>query len=202
LDATLDWIFRLFGHAGTQLVIGAFLAGLVGWGFTVLETRQSYKRAREGWGAILYDQMYSQGPPNDPIGSDPPTVRLVNYSALQHILQPGVLDPQKESALLSLLNFFDSVVQDYNYRAHTYNSAWASRADYSMLEKCRLDLYMSNMDFKEQYQNVMQQMWELYTPGKDTIYVRQKTIQEHYERLYAETPNEPTPPADDAGPGR
>jgi hypothetical protein len=102
------------------------------------------------------------------------------------------LDPQKESALLSLLNFFDSVVQDYNYRAQTYNTAWASGADYRVLEKCKLDLYMSNMDFKEQYQNVMQQMWELYSPGEDTIYVRNRKIQEQNERLYAEAANKET----------
>jgi len=184
----------LFQSAGTQLVIGALLAGIVGYAFNRLQTKQAHDALREGWGAVFYDQVYTQGPRNDPIGTDPPTVRLLNYSAISHLLQPGVIDPQKDSALLNLLIFFDSVVQDYNYRAQIYNSAWATGVDRETLEKCKRDVYMSNMDYGENHSNVSNQLWQLYIPGEDTIYVRQQKIRRHYERMYADMEaNESTP---------
>lgn len=186
MQEVLNQIKELVNSPGSHLVIGALLAGVVGYVFVIYERKQNQRRTREGWGAILYDQIYTQGPSGDPIGTDPPTIMLLNYSALDHIFQPGVLDAQKESALLNLLVFFDSVVKNYNYKAQVYNSAWANGVERSILDKCRIDFYMSNMDYKEQHDNVRNQMWELYVPGEKTIYAKEQRAREHNQKIAEE----------------
>lgn len=131
----------------TQLVLGALIAGFVGYVVNAVQQRQELRRARQAWGTLLYDQLISQPPRKYPINDDPPTVPLLTYSAIPHLLQPGILKLPKEGQLQNFLSFLESAVNEYNYKGQSYNAAWQSSVDWKMLQVCMNNVAIDNIDF-------------------------------------------------------
>jgi hypothetical protein len=162
-DATC-WLSEFFGHDGTQIVFGAFIAGIVGYTANQIQRNQSLRESRQAWGSLLFDQLTSQPPQEYPIHDDPPTVTPLTYSAIPHLLHPGILRLPKERHLLVHLSFLESAVNNYNSAGQLYNSAWQGGSDRKTLQHCMNNIAIGNIDYKNAHLNVMNVIASLYEP--------------------------------------
>ena len=150
-------IAELFMSNGFWAVVGALLGSLLGYGFSRLQERQKTHDARDALGGLLYGELLTT-PPETLFGEEPPTARKLVFSALPQLLAPGVLDSRKDTALLMLLIQFNEAVENFNDKARTYNTAWASDQHPQTQRRIYLDLEPTFQDYKKAHEQLMHQI--------------------------------------------
>ena len=98
------------------------------------------------------------------LSEDPPTARRLVFSALPQLLAPGVVDPKKDWDLLMLLIRLSDAVENFNDKARTYNTAWASAQHPDVQALCHHDLEMTFWDYRDAHEDMLAVIGRLGDP--------------------------------------
>jgi hypothetical protein len=152
-----DVISNLIANNGFWVVVGTFL----GYGVWRIQERQKAQAARRALGSLLHGELVTMTPGARPTGDDPPTARKLVFSALPQLLAPGVIHAQTEWPLLMLLIRFNVAVENFNDKARTYNTAWASDQHGNIQRLCHQDLELTFWDYREAHGQLLHQIEEV-----------------------------------------
>jgi hypothetical protein len=176
-----DWYWNLIDSDGFDVLVGAFLA--TAGGMLALWWQEWHRKssARNAFNTLVrWELLYNAPHEHGPHFYDPPTARRITLHAIPRLLDSGVLDPHKDEDLSGELTFMLAVVQSFNDRARTFDSAWGAGLPQPKLQKLSNDLQMSYMDYREAHENVVAMLWRLGDPPP--------TEEEEFEALGRETP--------------
>ena len=166
---------------GFGIVVGAFLATAGGMLTVWWQERHRKNSARKAFNTLVrWELLYNAPHENGPHYDDPPTARRITLHAIPRLLDSGVLDPRKDEDLIGELTFMLAVVQSFNDRARTFDSAWAAGLPEPKQQKLSNDLQATYMDYRQAHENVVAMLWHLGDPPP--------TQEEEFEALGRETP--------------
>lgn len=138
------WISALWESTAVWTLIGI----AIGYLLTHFQDRRKARGTRESLGSLLYGDLTLMDPEAGIVGLEIPTARTLSLKALPQLLQPGIIDPQKDHALLMQLLTLADAVENVNEKVRTYNEAWASDRHPQVQALCREDLSMAFMDYR------------------------------------------------------
>jgi hypothetical protein len=122
-----DWYWNMVNTDGFDIVVGAFLATAGGMLALWWQERHRKDNARNAFNTLVrWELLYNRPHETGPHFDDPPTARRIALHAIPRLLYSGVLDPSKDEDLIGELTFMLAVVQSFNDRARTFDSAWAA----------------------------------------------------------------------------
>jgi hypothetical protein len=153
-----SWLCNIVTSDAFLLVVGALLAGLIGYGFSRLQEHQKAEGVRTGLGPVLHGELVTMAPGERLVDEDPPTARYLVYSTLPQLLAPGVIDPRTNTPLLMLLIRFNYAVENFNAKAQAYNAAWASDRHPQVIALLYRDLETAFLDYERAHTELLNQV--------------------------------------------
>jgi hypothetical protein len=187
-----DWYWNLIDSDGFDILVGAFLATSGGMLALWWQERHRKNSARTAFNTLVrWELLYNAPHERGPHPYDPPTARRIALHAIPRLLDSGVLDPRKDEDLIGELIFMLSVVQNFNERARTFDSAWAAGLRGKELQELSNDLQGNYIDYRQAHENVVAMLWRLGDPPMDEeeemeVYMREtprKWAKRRLERL-------------------
>jgi hypothetical protein len=176
-----DWYWNTVNTDGFDIVVGAFLATAGGMLALWWRERHQKNSARNAFNTLVrWELLYNAPHDTGPHFDDPPTARRIALHAIPRLMGAGVLDPRKDEDLIGELTFKLAVVQSFNDRARTFDSAWAAGLRGKELQKLSNDLQGSYIDYRRAHENVVAMLWRLGNPPMDE--------EEELEEYMRETP--------------
>jgi len=176
-----NWYWNMVNTDGFDIVVGAFLATAGGMLALWWQERHRNNSARNAFNTLVrWELLYNAPHDNGPHFYDPPTARRIALHAIPRLLDSGVLDPRKDGDLIGELTFMLAVVQSFNDRARTFDSAWAAGLPQPKLQKLSNDLQGTYIDYRRAHENVIAMLWRLGNPPANE--------EEELEALVRETP--------------
>jgi hypothetical protein len=163
-----DWYWNLIDSDGFDVLVGAFLATSGGMLALWWQERHRKNSARNAFNTLVrWELLYNAPHERGPQPYDPPTARRIALHAIPRLLDSDVLDPLEDEQLIGELIFMLSVVQNFNERARTFDSAWAAGLRGRELQELSNDLQMSYLDYQQAHENVVAMLWRLGSPPMD-----------------------------------
>jgi hypothetical protein len=162
------------------LVIGALLAGLIGYLSTRIYESQKSAAARRALASMLHAELMYEAPFDDPIYHDPKEAKRIQVRSISQLLSPGILDPAHHAFLITNLVFLASSIDDFNERARLFDEAILRDASPAQLQLLYNSLQMSNRDYNDAHRLVLAELWMVGPPFPFSNIYNPKSLKDRF----------------------